>query len=95
MDFITDLPSSRRGNDAFNAILVVIDRFTKYARYVPCRKTINVEQLVTVLIDNIFMDFRLLDGIVLDRGSVFTSTYWSNVCFMLKIKRKLSTAFHP
>ena len=95
MDFITDLPPSRRGNDAFDAILVVIDRFTKYARYVPCRKTMNAEQLATVLVDNIFMDFGLPDGIVSDRGSVFTSAYWSNVCFVLKIKRKLSTAFHP
>ena len=43
MDFIIDLPLSRRGNNVFDAILVVIDRFTKYARYVPCRKTMNVE----------------------------------------------------
>ena len=95
MDFITDLPPSRRGNNAFDAILVVIDRFTKYARYVPYRKTMNAKQLATVLVDNIFMDFGLPDGIVSDRGSVFTSAYWSSVCFVLKIKRKLSTAFHP
>ena len=75
MDFIIDLPLSRRGNNAFNTILIVIDRFTKYTRYMPYRKTINVEQLATVLVDNIFIDFRLPDGIILDRGSVFTSTY--------------------
>ena len=75
MDFITDLPPSRRNNNAFDAILVVIDRFTKYTRYMPYRKTINVEQLATVLVDNIFMDFGLLDGIISDQGSVFTSAY--------------------
>ena len=95
MDFITDLPPSKRYEDTFNAILVVIDRFTKYARYIPCRKTINAEALASILIDGIFRDFGLPDGIVSDRGSVFTSGYWSNVCFTLKIKRKLSTAFHP
>ena len=95
MDFITDLPPSRRGSDVYDAILVVIDRFTKYARYVPCRKTMTAEQLATVLVDDVFMDFGLPDGIVSDRGSVFTSGYWSNICFILRIKRKLSTAFHP
>ena len=90
-----DLPSSKRYKQTFDVILVVINRFTKYTRYILYRKTINAEALASILIDGIFRDFGLSDSIVLDRGSVFTSGYWSNVCFTLKIKRKLSTAFHP
>ena len=30
-----------------------------------------------------------------DRGSVFTSKFWSSLCYFLGIKQKLSTAFYP
>ena len=35
------------------------------------------------------------NSIVSDRGSVFTSKFWSSLCYFLSIKRRLSTAFHP
>ena len=37
----------------------------------------------------------LPDSIVTDRGSLFTSNFWSSLCYYMKIKRRLSTAFHP
>jgi len=95
MDFITGLPASRRGDSVYDSVLVVIDRFTKMARYLPCRKTIDAEQLAELIIGSVVKDFGLPSGIVSDRGSVFTSKFWSTLCWILKIKRKLSTAFHP
>ena len=35
------------------------------------------------------------DGIVSDRGPIFTSEFWSQLCYICKIKLRLSTAFHP
>ena len=35
------------------------------------------------------------DFIISDRGLVFTSKFWSSLCYFLSIKRRLSTAFHP
>jgi hypothetical protein len=35
MDFITGLLLSRRGDSVFDAILVIVDRYTKMARYIP------------------------------------------------------------
>ena len=35
------------------------------------------------------------DSIVSDRGSVFTSEYWSSLCYEMGIKLRLSTALHP
>ena len=35
------------------------------------------------------------NSIVSDRDSVFTSKFWSSLCYFLSIKRRLSTAFHP
>jgi hypothetical protein len=36
MDFVTGLPVSRRNGVVYDAILVIVDRYTKMARYIPC-----------------------------------------------------------
>jgi hypothetical protein len=36
-----------------------------------------------------------LDTLVSDRGLVFTSLFWSDICYHLKIDYRLSTAFYP
>jgi len=96
MDFVTDLPPSRDGEGrVFDSLLVVVDRYTKMAKYIPVLKTITAEQLADVFIRNIVSQFGIPEGIVSDRGSVFTSAFWSQLCYCLRIKRRLSTAFHP
>ena len=95
MDFITGLPPSKFKGVLYDAILVVVDRYTKMARYLRCTKEIDAESLAVQLVEEIIRYHGVPDGIVTDRGSVFTSNYWSNICYYLKIKRKLSTAFHP
>lgn len=35
------------------------------------------------------------DGVVSDRGPIFTSQFWSDLCYISQTKRRLSTAFHP
>jgi hypothetical protein len=95
MDFITGLPLSWRNGVVYDAILVVVDCYTKIARYIPIQKTATLTDLADLFIYEIVRFFRLLSGIVLDRGSVFTSQFWSDFCFIAKTKRWLSTAFYP
>jgi transposase InsO family protein len=96
MDFITDLPASRgKDGSTHDALLVIVDRYTKMAKYIPCRKTTTAEELADIFIGNIIRGYGAPDGIVTDRGSLFTSQFWSALCFTLKVKRRLSTAFHP
>jgi transposase InsO family protein len=95
MDFITGLPESTHRGAVYDSILVVMDRYTKMGRYVPCNKTVDAEELADIIMDEVIRPHGIPEGIVTDRGSVFTSSYWSNICYHLKIKRKLSTAFHP
>jgi hypothetical protein len=47
MDFITGLLAykDKRGGADFNTILVVIDKYSKMSRYIPCHKTITALQL--------------------------------------------------
>jgi hypothetical protein len=95
IDFITSLPPSRFEGHTYDSILVVVDRYTKMARYIPCQKTITAPQLAELFVNRIVKDFGTPDGIVSDRGTHFTSKFWASLCFYLKVRRRLSTAFHP
>jgi len=41
MNFITSLPPSKYRGAVYNAIFIVIDRFTKIVRYIPITITID------------------------------------------------------
>ena len=65
------------------------------AKYISVNKDIDAVSLANTMIDRIFSVYGIPDGIVSDRGTVFTSQYWSDICYQSKVKRRLSTAFHP
>ena len=63
--------------------------------YEPVKVTIDAPGLAEVILDVVVRHHGLPDSIVSDRGSLFTSKFWSSLCYFLGIKRRLSTAFHP
>jgi len=91
MDFITDLPPS----NSFDSIFVVVDRLTKMAHFVPCKKTSSSEDTARLFLDNIYRYHGLPDDIVSDRGTQFVSKFWKSLFEILKVDIKLSSAFHP
>lgn len=97
MDFITGLPPSTTPDSQkhCNAILVVVDRFTKYSLYLATTTQLTSSGLADLLFHRVVTTFGLPDGIVTDRGSIFTSNFWTDLCFHFATKRRLSTAFHP
>jgi hypothetical protein len=97
MDFITDLPPSmdETTKAVYDFILVIVDRYSKVAKYIPCRKNNNAKELAEMFIHNWFENQGLPASIVTDRGALFTSNFWSALCYHLNIKRRLSTAYHP
>jgi hypothetical protein len=97
MDFITGLPPCRDpyGGLDLDCILVVVDRYSKMARYLACRKTIDAPELAELLFERVFSLFGVPQGIVSDRGTVFTSKFWSALCFYMHVKQRLSSAYHP
>ena len=60
---------------AYNVILVVLDCYTKLAKYYPVLKTITAEQFGNLLIHTVFCSFGVLSSIVSNQGSIFTSTF--------------------
>ena len=63
--------------------------------YKPVKVTIDAPGLAEVIINVVVQHHSLPGSIVSDRGSIFTSKFWSSLCYFLGIKRRLSTAFHP
>ncbi|MBW0471886.1 hypothetical protein O181_011601 [Austropuccinia psidii MF-1] len=89
MDFITQLPLS----NSFDSILIIVDRFSKMAVFIPTMSLITSMDLAHLFIKNIFSKHGLPSRIVSDRGSIFVSSFWTNLCQQLKISRDLSTAY--
>ncbi len=96
MDFVTSLPiSADWKDDSYDSILVIVNRLTKMVYYEPVKVTINAPSLAEVIIDVIVRHHGVSESIVTDQDSIFTSKFWSLLCYFLSIKKKLSTAFHP
>ena len=96
MDSIIGLPPSKCWSKAYNSILMIMDWYTKMACYVVVRSDIDTPGLAVVFVQKfVLAGPGVPNSIVSDQGSVFTSTFWSTVCYHLKVRRRLSTAFHP
>ncbi|MBW0570732.1 hypothetical protein O181_110447 [Austropuccinia psidii MF-1] len=91
MDFITQLLLSSN----FGSILVVVDRFSKMAIFIPTYSTITSLDLAQTFISHVFSKNGLPSSIVGDRGSLCVSSFLTQLCQQLKISRDLSTSFHP
>ncbi len=63
--------------------------------YEPVKVTINAPGLAKVIINMVVRHHGVPESIVTDWGSLFTSKFWSLLCYFLDIKKKLSTAFYP
>ena len=91
MDHIVELPLS----NGYDSILVVVCRLTKMVHFIPCLSTDTAADFAKHFVDNIHRQHGLPSDIVSDRGSLFTSHFWQEVCKMLNIQQNLSPAYHP
>jgi hypothetical protein len=92
MDYMSGLPSTKRGNDC---VFVVVDRFSKMAIMVACKKSITAEATAKLFFERVWVHFGIPQTIVSDRDSRFLSTFWSSLWSLLDTKLTKSTAFHP
>lgn len=95
LDFITKLPLCQFQDRIMDAILVIVDRFTKIALFIPTTTTITAAELAQLLYENVECRFGTPLGIVSDRDSLLTSQFWAELCKARQVKRRLSTAYHP
>lgn len=92
MDFISELPVTPEGYDA---ILVVVDKLTKYAITIPTTTKINEEETASLLFEHVFSKFGLPRQIISDRDTRWRGVFWAEVCRLMGMRRALTTAYHP
>ncbi len=81
IDFIIGLPLSFYRGIVYDAILVVVDRYSKIIQFVPCNKKTTAEELAEIIKSEIIKHFGMFKSCVLDRGSLFTSAWWAIFCY--------------
>ncbi|EFQ91148.1 hypothetical protein PTT_12096 [Pyrenophora teres f. teres 0-1] len=90
MDFIEGLPTS----EGMTCLMVVTDRLSKGSIFI-LLPDIKTETVVRAFLRHVVAYHWLPNAITSDRGSQFVSVLWERLCEILKINRRLSTAFHP
>jgi len=78
-----------------NGILVIVDRFSKMAHYVPISMNITAQGVAKISWDRVFKDVGLPRKVISDRGPQFVSRFMKELCSRLGIERNPSTAYHP
>eukprot|EP00253_Pinus_taeda_P011774 PITA_11774 len=92
MDFVVGLPLTSQRH---NAILVIVDKLTKSAHFIPVRDTYDVTDVVRVFVNEVIRLHGLPTKIISDRDSRFTSRFWTSFQSALGTQLNLSTAYHP
>jgi len=77
MDFVTRLPKlvDPTTKQLYNAILVIVDRFTKYAEMILFWNNYTAEQLGFVILNRLIRYHGILKFIISDRDKLFTLNY--------------------
>jgi hypothetical protein len=92
MDFVTGLPQTQKGNDS---IWVIIDRLTKVAHFIPVKTTFGGATLARIYLKEIVRLHGIPRKIVSDRGTQFTSKFWTSLQKAMGTELDFSTAYHP
>jgi hypothetical protein len=95
MDFITGLPPVLYEGKVVETIFIIVDKFSKWSLFIPVPLTINIAELAELFHTKVELQFGPPNSIVSDRGLIFTSNFWSELCYHSHIHLRLSTAFHP
>ena len=91
IDFITRLPISQ----GYNAIMVVVDWFTKYVIVIPTTAEISSMGTAKLFRNNVWKQFGIPWKVISDQGPQFAAQFMKDLHQLVGTKTNISTAYHP
>lgn len=91
MDFIEGLPSSGHSN----AILVVVDKFTKFGHFIPLHHPFTAATVAKASMDHVYKLHGMPLTIISDRDIIFTCNFWQCLSKLARTELRMSTTYHP
>jgi hypothetical protein len=92
MDFITGLPRTNKQHDS---IMVVVDKLTKAAHFIPLKTTHKETNIVDIYMREVARLHNIPKTIVSDRDPKFTSKFWRGLFKGFRTNLNFSTTYHP
>ncbi|MBW0568733.1 hypothetical protein O181_108448 [Austropuccinia psidii MF-1] len=93
MDWVTGLVPG--GKENYNSCLIIVDRFSKSIRCLPCHKEDTAMDTPLLFWNNIIYTCGVPKILLSDRAPKLTSEFWTKLYDMLGTKLAFSTAYLP
>ncbi|CAM6125136.1 unnamed protein product [Calypogeia fissa] len=90
MDFIQGLPVAF----GYDAILTIVDRFSKMAYFLPTRKLVSAREVANMVFNSVFRMWGLPLQILSDRDSRFTGHFWKALFRLSVTDLTRGSAYH-
>ncbi|MBW0479830.1 hypothetical protein O181_019545 [Austropuccinia psidii MF-1] len=92
MDWVRGLVP--RGKENYNTFLIIVDRFSKIMKFLPCHKEDTAMDTALLFWNNIISTCGFPRIIISDRDPKFTSEFWTKLYDILGTKLSFSTVYH-
>jgi hypothetical protein len=76
-------------------ILTIVNRFSKYAHFIPMGHPYTVITVTRTVFDSIVHLHGIPSSNVSDRSPVLTRNFWHELFSLTGVKLQMSSAFHP